>query len=280
MIGSAVCLFATHAKAQSAASTETRIAPLAPAPAIALQQSSVDSFLVWDRQMKEVTVPNGTVDHLFHFNVTNISTETVSITGLQASCGCTTPHPPALPWILEPGATGQLPVKMNVEGKHGTIIKSVTVHSDKGSKVLIVKMTVPAPTAAQMASSDRAVNQKLALTDRQAVLRGDCAVCHVTPAHNLNGEPLYVKMCGVCHEAEHRASMVPDLHALKHETNAEYWRNWITHGRPGTLMPAFALSEGGVLTRDQVESLVKYLTVAIPGKPGTAPAVKPATAGH
>ena len=36
--------------------------------------------------------------------------------------------------------------------------------------------------------------------------------------------------------------MVPDLHALKTPTNVEFWRIWIAHGKPGSLMPAFSTS--------------------------------------
>src|SRR5581483_10486280 len=70
--------------------------------------------------------------------------------------------------------------------------------------------------------------------------------------------------CGVCHESEHRATMVPDLHKIQQETNAEFWRNWITHGKPESLMPAFAKSEGGILSDAQIESLVNYLVAAVP----------------
>jgi hypothetical protein len=63
---------------------------------------------------------------------------------------------------------------------------------------------------------------------------------------------------------------VPNLHKLPDPTNAAFWKNWIMHGKPGTLMPAFAQSEGGFLSDMQIESLVAYLTMTIPSHPVAA----------
>jgi hypothetical protein len=60
--------------------------------------------------------------------------------------------------------------------------------------------------------------------------------------------------------------MVPDLNNLKVPTNREFWRTWITYGKPGTLMPAFAGSQGGPLTDMQIASLAAYLNAAKPSK--------------
>jgi len=119
-----------------------------------------------------------------------------------------------------------------------------------------------------MAPGMREQNQQLALADRQAVFRGDCASCHADVAKGKQGKELYVAACGVCHEAEHRATMVADLHTAKQERNAEYWHNWITNGKQGSLMPAFATSAGGILDEAQIASLVDYLMKNMPTKPG------------
>ncbi len=106
----------------------------------------------------------------------------------------------------------------------------------------------------------RARNQSLALADHQAVFRGDCARCHAEPAKDRLGHELYTLVCGICHDAEHRASMVPLLGKSEQSRNAAYWRTWITFGKPGSLMPAFAQALGGPLTREQIESLSEFLT--------------------
>jgi len=55
-----------------------------------------------------------------------------------------------------------------------------------------------------------------------------------------------------------------DLATLKTEIDPEYWRRWVTVGKPGTLMPGFAATEGGPLDEPQINSLVEYLTKAYP----------------
>ena len=71
-------------------------------------------------------------------------------------------------------------------------------------------------------------------------------------------------------------TMVPDLHALPHATDAAFWRGMITHGRDGTLMPAFSNQEGGPLTDAQIESLVTYLSTHFhPATAKTAPEHSP-----
>jgi hypothetical protein len=61
--------------------------------------------------------------------------------------------------------------------------------------------------------------------------------------------------------------MVPDLHNLKDPTSEEFWRTWITSGKAGTLMPAFATSQGGPLNDMQIASLAVYLNGTIPSHP-------------
>lgn len=247
--------------------------PLAAAP-----QPALENFLSFDADQKAVTVTNGTMQAHFSFNLTNISSGDVIINFVQTSCGCTVAKLPSTPWKLAPHEGGEISATMQLLGTPpgGTKIKTLTVNSDKGTKALYVKATI-LPEAANMTGMDRTNAQKIAMADRQAVFKGDCARCHVAPAkdaagHEKIGYPLYAAVCGVCHEAEHRASFVPDLHRIPEPTNPEFWKNWIMHGKPGTLMPAFAQAEGGILSDEQINSLVLYLTATIPSHPTTVPA--------
>ena len=119
-------------------------------------------------------------------------------------------------------------------------------------------------------------NQLMTLGDRQAVFKGDCVKCHVEPAKDRHGEKLFIAACGICHVSDHRAAMVPDLAAVKTATNADYWRAWITYGKPGSLMPAFAKEQGGILDEKQIDSLVEYLAKKFPSTAGAIPAALPA----
>jgi mono/diheme cytochrome c family protein len=105
-----------------------------------------------------------------------------------------------------------------------------------------------------------------AKADRQAVFKSDCASCHLKKVEGKYGQQLFDAVCAICHEARDRATMVPDLHNLKVPTNEEFWRTWITIGKPGSLMPAFATSQGGPLNDMQIASLAAYLNSTHPSK--------------
>ena len=247
------------------AQTNTPPAPVAPAAV----PPSLDNFLVFDALIKEYTAKAGEAQGQFTFSLTNISSENVTVNFVQTSCGCTVARLPSQPWTLAPGDHGEISATMNIAGHTGTVAKTLTVNTDKGLKVLSVKSVIlPAP--APMSAMNREENQKIAMADRQAVFKGDCAACHVEPAKNKMGHELYAAACGICHEGEHRNPMVPDLHALKEPTNPEFWKNWILHGKPGTLMPAFAQTDGGFLTEAQIASLINYLSASIPPKPAVS----------
>ena len=235
--------------------------------------------LAFDAEMQEFNATNNEPAATFTFNFTNISSAELSINNVATSCGCTVARMPVLPWKLSPGESGQIPVTMSLAGKSGIVFKTLTVNTDHGAKILTVKTTITPPPPAAMTDADRARNLELAKVDRQAVFKGDCARCHVQPAIGKVGKELYTAACGICHEGEHRNAMVPDLHALKIETNADYWKLMVEHGKPNTAMPAFAIANGGPLSDAQIASLVAYLVEAIPSKPA-APAGSPAASGH
>lgn len=242
-----------------------------PANPFVPAQAPLENFLTFDAEQKEVSVTNGTPEAHFSFNLTNISSGDVTINFVQTSCGCTVAKLPSTPWKLAPKEGGEISATMQLAGTPpgGTKVKTLTVSTDKGPKALYVKAIV-LPGA--MTDMDRTNAQKVALADRQAVFRGDCARCHVATGrdatgHEKMGKELYASVCGICHEAEHQASFVPNLHKLAEATNPDFWKNWIMHGKPGTLMPAFAQNEGGFLTDAQIESLVTYLNSTIPSHP-------------
>ncbi|HXT11530.1 MAG TPA: c-type cytochrome [Candidatus Angelobacter sp.] len=231
---------------------------------------SLDKYIGFDAVRKEVSVTNGAPEAEFTFNLTNISSSEVTINYIQGSCHCTEAQMPATPWKISPKQTGTFTATMQLAGvpPGGTKTKTLTVGSDKGFKILYVKTTVlPEPEA--MTAAGRVKNRMMAVADRQAVFKGDCAQCHAATAmdssgHEKMGQQLYAAVCGICHEAKNQASFVPNLHRLREPASAEFWKNWIMHGKPGTLMPAFAKQEGGILSDQQIDSLAQYLTATIP----------------
>jgi mono/diheme cytochrome c family protein len=222
---------------------------------------------VFASDILETNAPAGSSNVVFQFRFTNTLPERVTMERVHASCGCTTPRLPPMPWVLEPGTNAGFEVVFDLRGKRGQLNKMIYVYTDKGFKALTIRAKVEEPSA-QMAA-DRVRNMQLAQADRQAVFREDCARCHADPAQGRQGRDLFEAVCGVCHDAPHRAEMVPDLRTLRHGTGEEHWRQWITHGKAGTLMPAFAQEEGGPLTREQIESLVDYLVRRFPSAPAS-----------
>jgi mono/diheme cytochrome c family protein len=233
--------------------------------------------LKWDAELKEHLIKSGESTVPFTFWLTNVSASDVFINNVRTSCGCTHATLPAQPWRIPPGSNGPIEVSMSVAGKSGIIQKGVTVDTSVGIKQLTVKATIPAGVspnmvAGAMGDAERTKNMQLALADRQVVFKNEeCAKCHAEPVKGKHdGRLIYAAACGICHDSHLRASAVPDLRSLPHPTDAEHWRKWITYGRAGSMMPAFAESEGGPLTEQQIGTLVDFVLKAFPSRPQPA----------
>ena len=202
----------------------------------------------------------------------------ITVLSVHPSCGCTTAELPPVPWVIPAGSNGLIKIAVNLQGKAGILFKSVNVSTDRGNKNLMLRINIPpAPPPPQMTEAQRAAGVAAAKIDRQAVFKGDCASCHIKNIQGQYGQALFTGLCSVCHEGTPRASMVPDLHNLPDPTSEEFWRTWITSGKAGTLMPAFATSQGGPLNDMQIASLAAYLNAVIP--PHAVPAATNAPAG-
>jgi len=222
-----------------------------------------DGILAWDELTKSVDAPADEQSVHFVFNFTNISPDKVTILGAHGSCSCTVAELPPLPWIVQSGTNGQIGATVDLRGKSGTLFKTVTVSTDKGSKTLMLRINMLPPVIPQLTDEERARDVAAAKIDRQAVFRADCAKCHLDNIQGKYGKPLYDSVCGICHDVPQRAAVVPDLHNLKTPTSDEFWRTWIAHGKPGSLMPAFASSDGGPLSDIQIASIAAYLDAVI-----------------
>lgn len=225
-----------------------------------------NGILAWDALTKAVDAVEGQDFARFAFSFTNISADNVTILSVKPGCGCTTAELPPVPWTITPDTSGTIKLNVNLANKFGTLFKSATVTTDKGNKTLMLRINILPLAAVKMTDAQIADGIAKAKVDRQAVFRGDCASCHAKNVANQYGPRLYESVCGVCHEAEHRATMVPDLNNLKVPTNRDFWRTWITFGKPGSLMPAFATSQGGPLSDMQIASLAAYLNSTRPSR--------------
>ncbi|HWA86273.1 MAG TPA: DUF1573 domain-containing protein [Opitutus sp.] len=218
--------------------------------------------LEWDAMEKTYDAKAGEEAARVMFTATNRSKDPVTITEIGTSCPCTGARPPRDPWVIAPGASDELEVLVDLRNRHGALTKTIYVATAAGEQTLMVHVNVPLSPAMR-----RSMNLDVAFQDRQAVLRGDCATCHVAPAVGKTGPELFLKACLICHGAVHRASFVPDLGIAKEQRDAAFWEKWIREGKDGTLMPAFAKAKGGSLDDAQIESLVKYLVAHLPTAP-------------
>jgi len=226
-----------------------------------------DGVLAWDELTKAVDATNEQEFARFTFTFTNVTAGNVTVLSVHPSCGCTTAELPPVPWLIPAGTNGQIKLAVNLQGKAGTLFKTVSVATDKGKKDLILRINIlPPPPMLEMTEEQRNAGIAAAKVDRQAVFKSDCARCHVKKTEGKYGQQLFDALCAICHEAKNRATMVPDLANLQIPTSEEFWRTWITAGKAGSLMPAFATSQGGLLNDLQIASLAAYLNAIHPSK--------------
>ncbi len=219
--------------------------------------------IVWDAMEKTYDATGGESEITIEFTFRNTSDQPVEIRNIATSCHCTVVRPHPNPWVIAPGASDKIETIVDVRSRRGGLSKRIWVGTSAGEQMLRVHVNLPPPPAGR-----REMNLKLAQADRQAVLRGDCASCHVTPALGKTGQDLFVAACVICHTDEiHRANMVPDLHVATVHRDEAYWRKWISEGAPGTLMPAFAKEHGGFLEREEIDALVAHLLATLPTEP-------------
>lgn len=223
--------------------------------------------LIWDNTHLKHSASAGETGHLYEFSLRNPGQESITIQEVKPSCGCTVAELPAQQWVIPPGQSDRLKIRMDFIGRHGKIVKSVEVQTTAGHQTLLVEAELPKQPAELEQEATRMRNQVLAQSDRQAVFKGDCASCHAEPTKGRKGWTLFVAACANCHQSEHRAAMVPDLSVASRGKDAEYWLNWIARGKEATLMPAFAREHGGPLDEEQVESLVGFLVRRYAGHP-------------
>jgi hypothetical protein len=141
---------------QPAIKTTTNPATAVPTPPVPTPQTvtppnEIDKVAKFDKTEhdfgKLVEGPQATTE----FKVKNISNEPLTISNVQASCGCTVPS-----WTKEPiapGATGTIKAIYNTQGRPGNFTKTLTVTTSKGTKMLNLKgnvekapdTSVPAP---------------------------------------------------------------------------------------------------------------------------------------
>ncbi len=89
------------------------------------------------------------------FEFKNIGKEPIVLSNVQASCGCTTPA-----WTKEPvmpGKTGKISATYNTQGRPGPIMKTITVTSNVGTKVLKITGSVEKAPESSVPANDNSI---------------------------------------------------------------------------------------------------------------------------
>lgn len=221
-----------------------------------------DRVLAWDSRTKETNVVGGAANAYFVFNFTNRTSGSVVIRNLQPSCGCTTAQLPALPWIIPAGGSGKFGLTVNLLGKARRRTETAVMLTDLGFQEIFFNVNIMPPAVPARSNVERGRDREIARANPQAIFHGDCVTCHTQPGQDQDGKALYYKACAICHENKDHASPSPDLFAIKTPANVTFWLDWIAHGKPGSLMPAFSTSDGGPLTEMQIASLARFLNTS------------------
>jgi mono/diheme cytochrome c family protein len=229
---------------------------------VVISGSTHPNPLVWDSMAKDATAKLAQTTNQFTFWVTNTAKTNVVLEHVQPSCGCTIAKLPKEPWNMAPGEFGPVTATINFPGLSGLVEKTLTVYTSEGQQTLHLKVTVP--KSANIAS--RQENMNKAISDKQSVLKGDCASCHVENGKGKTGEDLFAADCTICHQPDgHRAEVVPNLANINKITSKEYWKYYLENGGP-TVMPAFLNSKGGPLTAAEIDTFATFLNTKFPPK--------------
>jgi mono/diheme cytochrome c family protein len=229
--------------------------------------------LVFDAESKEYHATAEETSAPFTFYATNVWTNAIVIQDVSPSCYCTVAALPAQPWILPPGASGAVTARVELEGGgQETVVRTLTFSTSVGERVVTMEVSVAAPSRradTPLTAEERKAAAAKAGADGRAIFKGDCAACHADKARGLLGKELYAAACGICHDSPQRVGSVPGLPGSNPPADLEAWKKIVACGKPHTMMPGFAATEGGPLTELQVSSLAAYLEKTMGRSAGT-----------
>lgn len=105
--------------------------------------SSAGKSLTWESKEISTTAQPGAKNETIIFKFTNTSDKDVTITNVQASCGCTTPS--LSKYTYAPGESGEITAVFNIGNRQGLQVKQVTVSTDDGNapEILTLKVDIP-----------------------------------------------------------------------------------------------------------------------------------------
>jgi len=142
-------------KAKAVENNTTLSTPTPPVPQAANPNQNSDANMKFVKDEYNFgTIPEGpAVSTDFEFK--NIGTEPIILSGVQASCGCTTPTWPKEPILA--GKTAKVTATYNTQGRPGNFVKTITINSNVGTKVVKITGNVEKAPDASVPSNNNSM---------------------------------------------------------------------------------------------------------------------------
>lgn len=188
------------------------------------------------------------IHHSFPFK--NTGQGALRIIKTETSCGCTTASGALKAYL--PGEEGVLDVAIDTNGKHGVVMKTVTLFltnaTEMNIEISLMAELVPRPHP---------------VVERGTVITKDpkCKSCHLDSGVGQEGVFLYHRVCGQCHGkkgAGASAKALNNSESLK-AVSDDRIRQVVKDGIPEKDMPPLVTGVSPPLTEQQVESLIVYI---------------------
>jgi len=146
---------------------------------------------------------------------------------------------------LIPGEHGEIEVTVRTKGKRGRLTKNIFVFSndpETPSVTLTISMRVKDPFHTGKYPAE-------------AIFDKPCSECHVDRGKGKTGAELFNAVCLICHRDGEKRSNFTKFKGIPNEE----LRATIFSGLSGTKMPGFSWKEGGFLTDNEIDSIIKYI---------------------
>ena len=180
------------------------------------------------------------VEHVFELS--NAGDEDLLIEKLVAASGNTKAK--ASSGRLKPGEKGSITVVIDLRGKKGVFSKTIDVYTND-------PITPVNTLSLKFSVKDRI---HMAQYSANAIFSEECRACHVEQGRGKKGWDLFKTDCFMCHNAGKNTS----LSTMSKKPSKEMLKA-IKDGVENTLMPGFALSNGGPLDEADIQSLIELI---------------------
>ncbi len=232
------------------------------------QQVSSKQQIQFDREKVDLGKVEAAAELPCSFTIRNAGAVPLNVTEAKSECGCTATNFKGA--LLKPGASVKLDVLVDTTMKQGPVTKDMVVYSDDPERPisrLFITMDV------------KNAHGTMSLKERTKIFTAErCKRCHVDEGVGQFGKELFEADCAMCHRKQESGILSGPLIESADYSDAvvsAYAADVIAHGsKTSPSMPGFLESAGGPLSKEQIDSLVKYLRSTARNSGATSGGVK------